>query len=97
MFSRVKDKFFPGKETTSSGVGTGGTAGGTMSSDKLKTMVADLPQNEADKLKIAFAEGYMSGTGGAPGEKGRTYRWLRTLQQILAIAVFTAILASLMG
>lgn len=63
-------------------------------------MVADLPQNDADKLKIAFAEGYMSGTGGGgsgQGEKGRAYRWLRTLQQILAIAVFTAILASLMG
>lgn len=63
-------------------------------------MVADLPQSDADKLKIAFAEGYIAGPGGAgggAGEKGRTYRWLRTLQQILAIAVFTAILASLMG
>lgn len=51
-------------------------------------------------MKIAFAEGYMSGNGGGgggAGEKGKTYRWLRTLQQVLAIAVFTAILASLMG
>jgi integral membrane sensor domain MASE1 len=67
---------------------------------KLSAIIADLPPNDADKMKIAFAEGYMSGnTGGAGagGEKSRSYRWLRTLQQILAIAVFTAILASLMG
>jgi len=65
----------------------------------LLAIIGDLPPNEADKMKIAFAEGYMSGnTGsGAATEKGRTYRWLRTLQQVLAIAVFTAILASLMG
>jgi ATP-dependent metalloprotease len=64
-------------------------------------LVAELPQNEADKLKISFAEGYLSGggSGGASGgeKNSKAYRWLRTLQQVLAIAVFTAILASLMG
>lgn len=57
-----------------------------------------MPATEADKLKIAFAEGYIAANPtNAPPNQSRTYRWLRTVQQILAIAVFTAILASLMG
>jgi hypothetical protein len=60
-------------------------------------LVAELPADEANKVKVAFAEGYIAANPSqAPGTT-RTYRWLRTLQQVLAIAVFTAILASLMG
>lgn len=61
-------------------------------------IIGDVPPTEADKLKIAFAEGYIAANpSSATPNQSRTYRWLRTVQQILAIAVFTAILASLMG
>lgn len=57
-----------------------------------------MPPPEADKLKIAFAEGYIAANPTSTStNQSRTYRWLRTIQQILAIAVFAAILASLMG
>ena len=60
-------------------------------------LVAELPPDEASKIKVAFAEGYIAANPTNAPPTTRTYRWLRTLQQVLAIAVFTAILASLMG
>jgi len=56
-----------------------------------------VPPDEANRIKIAFAEGYIAANPTQSQGSTRTYRWLRTLQQVLAIAVFTAILASLMG
>ncbi|CAL8109420.1 unnamed protein product [Orchesella dallaii] len=89
LIDRIRDKLFPPKEIAPPI---------PLTSEKLKTIIGEVPANEADKLKIAFAEGYIAAnpTSTVP-HQSRTYRWLRTVQQILAIAVFTAILASLMG
>jgi len=65
--------------------------------ERLRALMAELPPDEASKIKVAFAEGYIAANPSQQTGSTRTYRWLRTLQQVLAIAVFTAILASLMG
>lgn len=52
------------------------------------------------QLKVAFAEGYLAadGTGDSKKTNGsRTMRWIRNFQQLLAIVVLIAVLASVMS
>ncbi|XP_018026030.1 ATP-dependent zinc metalloprotease YME1L [Hyalella azteca] len=52
------------------------------------------------QVKVAFAEGYLAADSSASGgkkEKSRAMRWLRNFQQMLAIVVLLAVLASVMS
>jgi hypothetical protein len=50
---------------------------------------------EQQRVKVAFAEGYLAGSGQkAPG---RTMKWLKIIQQLLTIVIFLAIFVSFMG
>jgi ATP-dependent metalloprotease len=97
--TRLRNKLFPSVATlgTSPTGPVPPTTANIQQQDKLKALIANLPPDEASKMKVAFAEGYIAANPVAGPTQTRTYRWLRTLQQVLAIAVFTAILASLMG
>jgi ATP-dependent metalloprotease len=66
--------------------------------DKLKGLFTNpaLSSSEQDKMKIAFAEGYLA-AGDPNRAQSRAARWLRAFQQILMITVFLALLLSLMG
>lgn len=55
-----------------------------------------LNPEEVNKLKIAFAEGYLAGQQNAKGV-GRSARWLKLVQQLLTIVLFLSIFISLMG
>jgi hypothetical protein len=50
---------------------------------------------EQQKMKVAFAEGYIAGNG--QRTPGRTMKWLKMIQQMLTIVLFLAIFVSLMG
>ena len=60
-------------------------------------LIADetLSTEEQQRVKVAFAEGYVAGSGQrAPG---RTLKWLKIIQQLLTIVIFLALFISFMG
>jgi hypothetical protein len=54
-----------------------------------------LSKEEQQRMKVAFAEGYLAGSG--QRTPGRTMKWLRIIQQLLTIVIFLAIFISFMG
>jgi uncharacterized protein (DUF486 family) len=50
---------------------------------------------EQQRMKVAFAEGYLAGSG--QKTPGRTMKWLKIIQQLLTIVIFLAIFMSFMG
>ncbi|KAF2367097.1 Peptidase FtsH [Trinorchestia longiramus] len=70
-------------------------------SSKLKTLLNEVPAESGQQhLKVAFAEGYLAADGTGTGNKkqrSRAMRWLRNFQQLLAIVVLLAVLASVMS
>ena len=63
----------------------------------LAAMMADetLTTEEQQRMKVAFAEGYLAGTGQRP--TGWTKRCLNIIQQMLTIVVLFVIFVSFMG
>jgi hypothetical protein len=58
-------------------------------------MLESLTPEQQQKIKVAFAEGYLAAeTRRTPG---RTMRWLKMTQQLLTILLFIGVIASLMG
>ncbi|CAG7824646.1 unnamed protein product [Allacma fusca] len=87
LFARLKNIFLP-RATESAGT----------SPDKLSALLKDLPPTEANKLKIAFAEGYTAANPSTAGKtEGRGAKYLRHFQQILSVAFLTALLYSIMS
>lgn len=68
--------------------------------NKMKQLLSneDNTLNDAEKqrLKIAFAEGYLLGNN-ASGKTGKAARYFKVFQQVLTIAIFLAIVISLMA
>lgn len=65
--------------------------------ENLKTLLNDreMTKDEKQRMKVAFAEGYLAGNGRkAPG---RTFRWLKVLQQVVLIGITFVVLISIMG
>uniref|UniRef100_A0A1B6L7H0 AAA+ ATPase domain-containing protein n=1 Tax=Graphocephala atropunctata TaxID=36148 RepID=A0A1B6L7H0_9HEMI len=65
--------------------------------DKMKTMMAEegLSLEDQQKIKVAFAEGYVVGQGSKHPSK--TVKWLKVLQHVLTIILFFGIFISLMA
>ncbi|GLH05416.1 26S proteasome regulatory subunit 8 [Gryllus bimaculatus] len=65
--------------------------------ERLKGIVADesLNPEEQQRMKVAFAEGYLAGSG--QRVPGRTMKWLKIVQQLLTIVIFLAIFVSFMA
>ncbi|XP_055382941.1 ATP-dependent zinc metalloprotease YME1L [Condylostylus longicornis] len=64
----------------------------------LKDVNASTNLDENQKLKVAFAEGYIAANnteGGGPQKSGRAMKYLKVFQQLLIIVVFLAILISM--
>ncbi|XP_069692534.1 ATP-dependent zinc metalloprotease YME1L [Periplaneta americana] len=75
----------------------GGVHQADLETDKIKVLMTDetLSTEEQQRMKVAFAEGYLAGTGQrAPG---RTMKWLKIIQQLLTIVIFLAIFLSFMA
>uniref|UniRef100_A0A6M2DH48 Putative atp-dependent zinc metalloprotease yme1 protein isoform x2 n=1 Tax=Xenopsylla cheopis TaxID=163159 RepID=A0A6M2DH48_XENCH len=54
--------------------------------------------NDQHKIKVAFAEGYLAGSGpGGPNKTSKTKMYLKLFQQLLTITIFLAIFVSLMA
>jgi len=70
---------------------------GTAELDRMKTMMAEegLSVEEQQKIKVAFAEGYLAGNGNKNPSK--TVKWLKVLQHVLTIILFFGIFVSLMA
>lgn len=60
-------------------------------------LIADetLSVEEQQRVKVAFAEGYLAGSG--QKTPGRTLKWLKIIQQLLTIVIFLALFISFMG
>lgn len=69
------------------------------SPDKLKQMLnSDEKLNETEKqrLKLAFAEGYLMGNNSS-GKTGKSARYLKVVTQVLTVFIFLAIIFSLLA
>ena len=55
----------------------------------------EMTNDEKQRMKVAFAEGYLIGNGRK--EPGRTFRWLKIVQQMAMTGIFFAVLFSIMG
>lgn len=68
------------------------------SNERLKHILTNEAQNmtdvEKERLKIAFAEGYLLGNN---PKSGKAAKYFRVVQQVLTVAIFFAIIISLMA
>uniref|UniRef100_A0A1B6CDD3 AAA+ ATPase domain-containing protein n=1 Tax=Clastoptera arizonana TaxID=38151 RepID=A0A1B6CDD3_9HEMI len=66
--------------------------------DKMKSLMAEegLSASDQNKIKVAFAEGYLAANG-VSKNPGKTVRLLKIFQHVLTIFLFFAIFASLMA
>ncbi|XP_041986742.1 ATP-dependent zinc metalloprotease YME1L isoform X2 [Aricia agestis] len=65
--------------------------------DKLLTEDNVLTNQQKDKIKIAFAEGYLAGSHPENVRGTKTSKYLKLVQQLLTIVLFLAIFVSLMA
>ncbi|XP_049882608.1 ATP-dependent zinc metalloprotease YME1L isoform X2 [Pectinophora gossypiella] len=65
--------------------------------EKLLTEDTVLNTQQRDKIKIAFAEGYLAGCQPEAGRGTKTSKYLKVVQQLLTIVLFLAIFVSLMA
>jgi len=65
--------------------------------EKIKVLITDetLSAEEQQRVKVAFAEGYVAGSG--QRTPGRTLKWLKIIQQLLTIVIFLALFISFMA
>lgn len=71
----------------------------SINSDKLKTILATnetLNETEKDRIKVAFAEGYLLGNN-TNAKGGKASRYFKLVQQILTIVLFLGLIISLMA
>lgn len=68
--------------------------------EKLKSLLIDsnstISDQEKEKLKIAFAEGYILGNS-SNNKSGKAAKYFKVVQQLLTVAIFLAIIISLMA
>lgn len=68
-------------------------------SERLKSLLTNnesLSESEKDRIKIAFAEGYLMGNN-ANLKAGKAGKYFKIVQQVLTIVIFVAIVVSLMA
>lgn len=77
-----------------------GSVGGASDAEQLKKLLTtddpSVTETDRQRIKIAFAEGYLLGNNNA-GKSGKASRYFRVMQQVLTIAIFLAIVVSLMA
>ncbi|KAK9883951.1 hypothetical protein WA026_004889 [Henosepilachna vigintioctopunctata] len=61
----------------------------------LSTEGQNMTDKEKERLKIAFAEGYLLGNN--PNKSGKAAKYFKIIQQLLTVAIFFAIIISLMA
>ncbi|XP_050296248.1 ATP-dependent zinc metalloprotease YME1L [Anthonomus grandis grandis] len=97
IVNRLK-KNLAGQGTENKGIPLGSV--GVTDSEQLKKLLSSeeslLSETERQRLKIAFAEGYLVGNSGS-GKAGKASKYFRVVQQVLTIAIFLAIVVSLMA
>lgn len=70
-----------------------------LQAEKLKTMLSNndiIPETEKDRIKIAFAEGYLHGNN-TNVKGGKATRYFKLVQQILSIFLFLGLIIALMA
>ena len=96
LVSRLKNNLGTTSETSSK-IPLGSL---TSDSDQLKKLLAaengSISDGEKQRVKVAFAEGYLVGNTNA-SKSGKGARYFRVIQQVLTIAIFLAIVISLMA
>lgn len=72
-----------------------------VSSERLKQMLsndeAGITELEKQRIKIAFAEGYLVGSHPGAGKVGKAAKYLKIMQQVLIVVVFFVIVVNLMA
>ncbi|XP_019868563.1 ATP-dependent zinc metalloprotease YME1L [Aethina tumida] len=96
LASRVKAAFgFHATDTLESKV----TSNATSNSERMKNILGSddptITENEKQRIKIAFAEGYL--LGNTNPRTGKATKYFRLVQQILTAIIFMAIIMSLMA
>lgn len=73
----------------------------TINNERLKQMLSPddqtIPAAEKQRIKLAFAEGYLLGNSPNAGGRSKSMRYLKVAQQVLTIIIFLAIVVSLMA
>lgn len=101
IMSRLKNNLSSSAEqsTTKTPLGVINGASAT-DSEQLKKLLSveesTLTDTEKQRLKIAFAEGYLIGNNNSP-KGGKASKYFKVAQQVLSIVIFLAIIVSLMA
>ncbi|XP_066157472.1 ATP-dependent zinc metalloprotease YME1L [Euwallacea fornicatus] len=100
LMNRLRNNLIGGSSTELGGSNKIPVAGvGTTDAEQLKKLLtseeSNLTETEKQRIKIAFAEGYLIGHNSA-SKSSKAFRYFRVVQQVLAIVIFLAIVVSLM-
>ncbi|XP_015110977.1 ATP-dependent zinc metalloprotease YME1L1 isoform X2 [Diachasma alloeum] len=93
LFRRLRT--WIGLSKTSEGKAKGAIDGTDLENLKNILNDTDLPLDDKQRVKIAFAEGYVAGNERKSPD--RKFKWLKTIQQVVMTAVGLLILGSIMG
>lgn len=98
IINRLRNKL--GAGTSEGGTKVPLTGTNTTDAEQLKKILSTeesgLSEGERQRLKIAFAEGYMSANTNG-GKSGKASKYFRVVQQVLTIGLFLAIVITLMA
>lgn len=98
VINRLKNNLGAGTSEVGTKVPLTGTT--TTDAEQLKKILSSqesgLTEGEKQRIKIAFAEGYLLGNSSG-GKSGKASKYFRVVQQVLTIAIFLAIVVSLMA
>ncbi|KAF2885394.1 hypothetical protein ILUMI_20792 [Ignelater luminosus] len=93
-------KTFMGFSTTPEPISNKLTTDLTSNNERLKQILTSddpaIPDVEKQRIKIAFAEGYLLGNTSS-ASRGKAAKYLKIVQQVLTIVIFLAIVVSLMA
>ncbi|KAL1500739.1 hypothetical protein ABEB36_006184 [Hypothenemus hampei] len=106
IMKRIKNNLAAGTNEPQSGGGGGKigllTSTAPPDTDQMRKLLtsddANLTETDKQRIKIAFAEGYLVGNHTAGGKAGnKASKYFKVVQQVLTIAIFFAIVVSLMA
>ncbi|ERL88257.1 ATP-dependent zinc metalloprotease YME1L [Dendroctonus ponderosae] len=99
IMSRLKNNLAGGSSSELGGkvpLGNVSATDGEQLKKILSSEESNLTEHEKQRIKIAFAEGYLVGNTGG-GKTAKASKYFRMVQQVLTIAIFFAIVVSLMA
>lgn len=93
----LKKPFLPSLFQIDKGQMAIGVSGDSPQAEKLRSLLneSEMNANEQQRVKVAFAEGYLAGHG--QNQPVRAKKWYKVVQQIIIFGIFIGVLISFIG